>query len=206
MNSQKIAIIDYKVGNVFSVSNAIKTLNYKNIWVTNNEQKILQADFLVLPGVGAFEACMNNLKELNLLPVLNEAVLVKSKPILGICVGMQLMSTIGEENGIHAGLNWIEGKVKKLQLPNQFAVPHVGWNDIEIKNTAPLYTKNLESSNFYFDHSYAFNCHQKYVSAYCNYGVKLVASIQKNNITGVQFHPEKSQTSGLKLFRSFFNQ
>jgi len=132
-------------------------------------------------------------------------VLVQNKPILGICVGMQLLATDSEENGLHAGLNWIEGHVKKLQLPTEFAVPHVGWNNVNIKRKDPLFSRNSDYSNFYYDHSYYFNCDDKYVAAYSDYGIKVTAAVQMDHIYGVQFHPEKSQTSGLKLFRGFFN-
>ena len=116
-----------------------------------------------------------------------------------------MLATHSEENGIHEGLNWIEGRVKKLELPEGFRVPHVGWNNVNIDNKAPLFQKNITSTNFYFDHSYHFNCESKYISSWCDYGVKVTASVQKDNIFGVQFHPEKSQSNGLKLFRNFFN-
>lgn len=202
---QNIVIVDYGVGNTNSVSNAIKYLGYNKLIISDNESVIKNADVLILPGVGAFEEAANNLRARNLDLILNEQVLEKKKPILGICVGMQLMATLSEENGIHNGLNWIEGKVRKLQLPKEFAVPHVGWNDVTVDNVKPLFERNLENSNFYFDHSYYFDCDPVYVSAYCDYHIKVTAAVQKNNIFGVQFHPEKSQTNGLKLFRDFFN-
>jgi len=203
--NQKIVIIDYGVGNTYSVSNAIKYLGYKKLKVSDDEKVIREADVLILPGVGAFDEAAKNLKARNLVEVLNEEVQVKEKPILGICVGMQLLATVSEENGTHEGLNWIEGRVKKLSLPSQFAIPHVGWNNISYKSANPLFRKNAEDSNFYFDHSYYFDCDEKYMAAYCDYGIKVTAAVQYKNIFGVQFHPEKSQTNGLKLFRSFFN-
>ena len=202
---QNIVIIDYGVGNTNSVSNAIKYLGYNKLTISDNEDVIKNADVLILPGVGAFEEAINNLRARKLDLILNDEVLNKKKPILGICVGMQLMATLSEENGINQGLNWIEGKVKKLQLPKEFSVPHVGWNDITINNIQPLFDRNTENSHFYFDHSYYFDCKPDYISAYCNYHIKVTAAIQKDNIFGVQFHPEKSQTNGLKLFRDFFN-
>lgn len=200
-----IVIVDYGVGNTYSVSNAIKYLGYKKLSVSNDENVIKNAEVLILPGVGAFEEAVTNLKIRNLDLILHEEVLVKRKPILGICVGMQLMATLSEENGIHKGLNWIEGNVKKLHLPKDYAVPHVGWNDVSVNNRNPLFERNSHGSNFYFDHSYYFDCDEKYISAYCDYHIKVTAAIQKDNIFGVQFHPEKSQTNGLKLFRDFFN-
>jgi len=116
-----------------------------------------------------------------------------------------MLASHSEENGLHEGLNWIEGRVKKLQLPSSFAIPHVGWNSVNVLKAEPLFSRVENDSNFYFDHSYYFDCEAKYISAYCDYGIKVTAAVQHNNIFGVQFHPEKSQTNGLKLFRSFFN-
>ncbi|HMJ47601.1 MAG TPA: imidazole glycerol phosphate synthase subunit HisH [Ferruginibacter sp.] len=205
MSTQNIVIIDYGVGNTYSVSNAIKYLGYKRLKISDDEKVIADADALILPGVGAFEEATKNLRARNLLGILNEQVLVKNKPILGICVGMQLFATASEENGLHEGLNWIEGRVKKLDIPDSFAVPHVGWNDVTYNAVDPLFIRNRGNSNFYFDHSYHYECAEEYVAAYCDYGIKVTAAVQKKNIFGVQFHPEKSQTNGLKLFRSFFN-
>jgi imidazole glycerol-phosphate synthase subunit HisH len=205
IKNQKIVIVDYGVGNTYSVSNAINHLGYTNLRISDNATVIAEADALILPGVGAFDACMNNLRERGLDTILNEEVLVKKKPILGICVGMQMLATYSEENGLHKGLNWIEGRVKKLELPKQYAVPHVGWNNVKLNVKTPLFDRLEEDCNFYFDHSYYFACAEQYVSAYCDYGIKVTASVQNDNIFGVQFHPEKSQTTGLKCFRSFFN-
>lgn len=203
--SQNIVIIDYGVGNTYSVSNAIKHLGYNKVVISSDEGIIDKADALILPGVGAFEEAANNLRQRNLDEILNQQVLVQKKPILGICVGMQLMATQSEENGVHAGLNWIEGTVKKLMLPSQFVVPHVGWNDVHTNNESSLFNLTPPNPNFYFDHSYYFDCDKKHVSAYCDYSINVTAAVQKGNIFGVQFHPEKSQTNGLKLFRGFFN-
>jgi glutamine amidotransferase len=205
MTSLKISIIDYGVGNTYSVSNAIKFLGYHRVNVSENEEIIRNADVLILPGVGAFDEAMRNLRDRRLDTILNEEVLVKKKPILGVCVGMQMLATYSEENGLHRGLNWIEGHVKKLEIPESFVVPHVGWNDLNFTTIDPLFSRNESNSTFYFDHSYWFDCEEKYVSAWCDYGIKVTAAVQRENIFGVQFHPEKSQTSGLKLFRSFFN-
>ena len=200
----KITIIDYGIGNTHSVQNALSYLGYKPS-ISSDEKKIKSSDVLILPGVGAFDEAMKNLKDRKLDIILNEEVLDKKKPILGVCVGMQMLATFSEENGVHDGLNWIEGKVRKLDLPMQYAVPHVGWNNVSFVMKEPMFSRNPDDSNFYFDHSYYFECDDKYVAAYCDYGIKVTAAVQSNNIFGVQFHPEKSQTSGLKLFRSFFN-
>ena len=205
MKQPKIVIVNYGIGNTHSVYNAIKYLGYNKIQISDNENIIELADALILPGVGAFEACANNLRDRNLHNILGEQVLVTNKPILGICVGMQLLATFSDENGIHLGLDWIKAKVVKLQLPQGFVVPHVGWNNVKTNGEQPLFARNERDSNFYFDHSYHFECDEQFVAGYCDYGIKVTAAVQHKNIFGVQFHPEKSQTSGLKLFRSFFN-
>ena len=205
MNQPDIVIVDYGVGNTHSVWNAVKALGYRKVKISAVESDIAGADALILPGVGAFEACAHNLRERHLDTILNEVVLVNKKPILGICVGMQLMCTVSEENGAHSGLNWIPGRVVRLQLPLAYAVPHVGWNDIQCLQSDILFSRTAEFSNFYFDHSYHYQCDIKYVTAHCDYGISVTAAISRENIHGVQFHPEKSQNNGLKLFRSFFN-
>jgi len=202
---QKVTIVDYGVGNVYSVYNAILRLGCK-VTVSSESAAIKSADFLVLPGVGAFEAAINGLKLRKLDTELTEEVIGKRKPILGICVGMQMLATVSMENGEHTGLNWIEGRVTRLKLPKGYSIPHVGWNDVQVMTKAPLFERTGDLPHFYFDHSYHFQCHEKYVSGTCEYGRKVVAAVQKDNILGVQFHPEKSQTMGLKLFMSFFTQ
>lgn len=205
MKQPSIIIVDYGIGNTFSVSNAIRALGYRKLKISSAQSDILNADALILPGVGSFETCANNLRERQLDSVLNEAVLARSKPILGICVGMQLMATSSEENGLHVGLDWIPGRVVKLALPEKYAVPHVGWNDVRPRTRDILFSRTSESPNFYFDHSFHYKCDSVYVTAECDYGISLTAAIHKDNIYGVQFHPEKSQNNGLRLFRGFFN-
>lgn len=205
MKQPSIVIVDYGVGNTCSVSNAISALGYRKVKISDAETDILNADALILPGVGAFAACAKSLRDRHLDVILNEAVLVRKKNILGICVGMQLMSTASEENGIHAGLNWIPGRVIKLELPANYAVPHVGWNDVGLSRQDILFSRISGSPNFYFDHSYHYLCDPVFVTAECDYGIPVTAAICKDNIHGVQFHPEKSQKNGLRLFRGFFS-
>ena len=165
----------------------------------------MRADAIVLPGVGAFEACAKALISRNLHSILNEVVIGRKKPILGICVGMQLMATESEENGLHLGLNWIPGRVLRLKLPESYAVPHVGWNQLTEVGASPLFSKTPDGPHFYFDHNFHYLCDPEYVSAQCDYGKPIVAAVQRDHIHGVQFHPEKSQNNGLKLFRAFFD-
>ena len=204
MNNQKILIIDYKVGNNQSVMNALQLLGY-DFLVSDKKEDIQSADALILPGVGAFEEAMENLKKLGILDVLRQQVIIFKKPILGICLGMQILAESGEENGIHEGLGWIPGEVKKIGGHAGVRVPHVGWNDVMIFKKEPLFSKIQDGAGFYFDHSYQFVCDGQYVAASCKYGNEVVVAVQKDNIFGVQFHPEKSQGNGLKLFRSFFD-
>ena len=204
MNKLNIVIIDYGVGNTHSVMNALHSLDYK-AKISKDHKLIEKADVLVLPGVGAFNAVMDNLRRSNLEEVLNEEVLGNKKPILGICAGMQMLASYSEENGFHKGLDWIKGKVIKLQLPAQYSVPHVGWNNISIRKKETLFSRLDNDCHFYFDHSFHFVPEDvSVIAASCDYGMEVTAAVQQENIFGVQFHPEKSQTSGLKLFRSFF--
>jgi len=203
--NKKIVIVDYGMGNLQSVKNAFESLG-KSLHISQNPQEIADAAALILPGVGAFPQAMKNLKERNLISVLNEEVMVKKKPLLGICLGMQLVATSSNEAGGAEGFNWIPGKVVELEPAPDVKVPHVGWNDLNILLPNTLF-KNIENtSNFYFDHSFHFLCDKKYVAATCGYGkVPLVAAVQKDNIFAAQFHPEKSQTSGLRFLRNFLN-
>ena len=205
MKSQlRVTIIDYGVGNVYSVANALNFLGY-TIKVSREVRDIVNTDVLILPGVGAFEEAITNLRNYNLESLLNEQVIALKKPILGICVGMQMLANGSHENGWHTGLGWINGEVKKLELPKLYSIPHVGWNDIVVEKQAPLFSHSGDGTNFYFDHSYHFDCEEQYKAAVVDYGISVTAAVQKENIFGVQFHPEKSQTNGLKLFRSFLN-
>ena len=203
MKQPLIVIIDYDVGNVFSVKKALIRLGYLNIKVTREISLIKMAEAIILPGVGAFKECINNLNKYNLVNILNEMVIIESKPILGICIGMQLMADYSEEGGFCKGLGWIPGKVIKLNPPSELAVPHVGWNNLSILNKNKLFNKIDSSPHFYFDHSFQYLCDKKYILASCNYEIEITAAINYNNIYGTQFHPEKSQTNGLKIFRSF---
>lgn len=200
---KSIAIIDYDVGNIRSLQNALTFLGAKAKLCTT-EEEINKYDAIILPGVGAFDVAMDKIKAKNLDKILEYMVIKKSKPLLGICLGMQILATYSEENGIHQGLNWFENSsVTLIPSSSTFNVPHVGWSEVS-QNGAPALFKRIKSSDcFYFDHSFKFNCNKKYISSECEDGVIVTASIQKDNIFGVQFHPERSHTAGLKLLKTF---
>lgn len=196
-----VVIIDYGMGNVSSVEKALNFLNIKNI-ISNDKNIIKNSSAILLPGVGSFSQGMNNLRELNLVDLLTDEVVNKKKPFLGICLGMQLIFEKGSEPHECDGLGWIKGEVKKLDLDG-LKIPHMGWNDIEVQNNK-FYSK-INNFDFYFIHSYhVLPTFKSEIAATVNYGIDIVASIQKDNIFATQFHPEKSQQSGLCILKDFF--
>ncbi len=202
----RIAIVDYGAGNTRSVYNAVRTLGYAKITVTADEDALATADAVILPGVGAFETCITNLRAKRLDEILFDATDGRRVPLLGICVGMQLLATTGEENGLHDGLGWIPGRVVRMASNADLRVPHVGWNTVVADPDQALFSRTPQDASFYFDHSYEYICdHADDEIAHCDYGKPVVAAVARDNVFGVQFHPEKSQKSGLKLLRGFFN-
>ena len=199
----KVAIVDYGVGNTHSVANALRFLGYDTT-VTSVRAELAAADVLLLPGVGAFGPAMDNLRRTGLADALGELVTGKKKPLLGICLGMQVLATDSDENGLHQGLGFVPGHVRRLQVPAGLSVPQVGWNDLEVVQRHPLFDRVGDKLNFYFDHSYHFECEDRYLAASCDYGGRITAAVHRDNVFGVQFHPEKSQSSGLRLLRGFF--
>ena len=198
----KVCILDYGSGNVRSVSNLIAHLGHEGM-VSNHPGDITRATHLILPGVGAFGAAMEKIREKLPLELLEQEVLTHRKPFLGICVGMQVLADVGHEFGKHAGLGWIPGEVRKLDSRGK-VLPHIGWNDIIPQTPCPLTEGLGEVRDFYFVHSYAFvpqsgDC----VKANVEYGTKFPAMIQRDNLYGVQFHPEKSQKAGQRLVMNF---
>jgi imidazole glycerol-phosphate synthase subunit HisH len=200
-----IVIIDYGLGNLGSVSNALTLLNIPHI-ISNKKEDILSASKLILPGVGAFGEGIKNLKELNLIDVLTYEVLVKKKKILGICLGMQLFCKKSYEEGEFLGLNFIDAEVIRFEETKEIRVPHVGWNDVICDLDSALLKGGRKIQTFYFVHSFYVNLKNKdEIIGICNHGIEFPAIIQKDNIFGVQFHPEKSQTEGLEILRKFAN-
>jgi len=200
---KNIVIIDYNMGNLASVANAIEYIGYKAI-ISNKIEDIKLADYIILPGVGAFPDGMKNLIDLNLIEVLREQVLERKKPFLGICLGMQLLADEGYESGLTKGLGYIKGKVKKFDLKDKnLRIPHVGWNEVYFKKNCILFKDLNKSEVFYFVHSYHFTPEEDVVAGTFDYGGEFTAIIQKDNIFGTQFHPEKSQKAGLKILENF---
>lgn len=204
MRKSDVLLVDYKVGNHLSIINALRFLGY-NFVVSNKKEDIENARSYILPGVGAFAEAMKNLKELGIIDTLSDQVLLHKKPILGICLGMQVFAESSEEKGFHRGLGWFKARVMRISSKKDLRIPHVGWNNIQIKKKDPLFSRMNEDVSFYFDHSYHFVCDDEFVSATADYGQRLTAGIQKENIFGVQFHPERSQNNGLRLLRGFFH-
>lgn len=202
-----IAIVDYGMGNIASVRNALTLLGSLGV-VTSKPGDFEKATHIVFPGVGAFPDGMRELEERGLISVLEREVLGKKKPFLGICLGMQLLATMGEEGGETKGLGWIRGIARKFSIDeNKFRLPHIGWDDVSISPEHPLFA-GVSSPVFYFVHSYVLESRNEDVhvaAATCSYGETFTAAIQKENIFGVQFHPEKSQKSGLLVLRNFIN-
>ncbi|MFC7685720.1 imidazole glycerol phosphate synthase subunit HisH [Ureibacillus sp. GCM10028918] len=198
-----ITIVDYGLGNVGSVVNMFKRLGVKTV-VTSERSEIEQATKLLLPGVGHFDAAMKRIKELDLQGVLEEKVIEEKIPILGICLGMQLL-TNGSEEGIHRGFGWIDAETKKFSFENlDLKVPHMGWNLVGISNSCQLTRDFEEDFRYYFVHSYYVKVKETVHSMLkTNYGIEYDSGIYKDNIYGVQFHPEKSHKYGLKLLENF---
>lgn len=200
---EKIVIIDYGMGNLRSVSKAWEKIGTK-VEITNSIHKIDNASCLVLPGVGAFSQGMENLRKLNLTSAIYEAIL-KNKPFLGICLGLQLLFTQSQEHGCFHGLNIIKGKVNRFDT-TLMKIPHMGWNQVEYKTKTRIFEGIPNKGYFYFVHSYYVEPEdENLIVATTEYGGKEFASvIRKNNIWGVQFHPEKSANLGLKLLENFY--
>ena len=203
-----ITIVDYGLGNIRSAEQSLKKVIDENnidaeVAITNNAKDIYLASHIILPGQGAFETCMEGLKNITgMIDALSQNVLIQKKPFLGICVGMQLLATKSYENGIHHGLGWIDGEIKKIPSAD-LKLPHMGWNEVLIKKENKL-IKEKEENNYYFVHSYFFECkHEKNEVASTNYGINFTSIISKENIYGAQFHPEKSSYQGMRLIRNF---
>ena len=200
-----IAIIDYGIGNIKSVANMLRKAGHDS-QIANDPFTLERADKIILPGVGAFDAGMENLEKSGLIDALTRRVFSDRIPILGICLGMQLFAKSSEE-GKKAGLGWINADIKRFDFSGQskvLKVPHMGWNYIKIEKQHPIFEGVPEPMRFYFVHSYHYSCHDKSAMlGTANYGYDFICCIAKDNIIGVQFHPEKSHKYGMKLLKNF---
>ena len=212
-----VLIIDYGSGNIKSVYNSLKkTLQNLNksfdLKVSNNLSEIKKADKIILPGVGSFDQCMNRITKINdLVETLNDQIIIKGKPFLGICVGMQILSDYGYENHKTKGLSWIDGDVVSLKKSTSdlqgLKIPHMGWNNLSINKKNNLFDNITDEDQFYFVHSYFFDIkHKKNIISNTKYGIDIPAIVNEDNIFGFQFHPEKSGINGLKLLDLYIRQ
>ena len=204
----KVTIVDYSSGNISSVINSFKEVaqNKAPIEVTSDLNKIKSSDKIVLPGQGSFKSCVDALNKISgLNDTLNEFVIVNKKPLLGICVGLQMFADVGYEETETKGLGWISGKVSKVDNQNgKYKLPHIGWNQINIVKESKIFKDIQNNSHMYFVHSYEFIPEDKSViSATTDYSSKIVCAIEKDNLFGTQFHPEKSDKIGLKVIDNF---
>ena len=199
-----IGIINYGLGNVQSFINSFKVLGISAISISNKDQ-LKKIDRLILPGVGSFDSAIRKFNSSGLRDDIEDLVFNKNLPIMGVCIGMQIMANSSSEGDL-SGLGWINGEVEIIDQKNSLILPHMGWNEIKVeKENAKLFS-NLPSKRFYFLHSYHFVTNQKSSKiAYVNYGEDILAAISKNNIYGCQFHPEKSHSAGLSVLKNFAN-
>ena len=205
-----VTIVDYNSGNISSVINSFKEVaqNKATIEVTSDLNKIKSSDKIVLPGQGSFKTCVDALNKISgLNDALNEFAMVNKKPLLGICVGLQMFADVGYEETETKGLGWISGKVSKIDNQNdKYKLPHIGWNQINILKESKIFQNIDDNSHMYFVHSYEFLPNDKgVISATTNYSSNIVCSVEKENIFGTQFHPEKSDKIGLKIIQNFIN-
>ena len=203
-----VTIVDYQSGNISSVINSFNEVakGKINLEVTSDRKKIESSDKIVLPGQGSFKSCVDSLNSISgLAETLKEFAIINNKPLLGICVGLQMFADVGYEEAETKGLGWIPGKVSKIHNQNgKFKLPHIGWNEIEIQKESKIFKDIKNKSHMYFVHSYEFIPEDKSViSATTDYSSKIVCSIERDNLFGTQFHPEKSDKIGLRIIENF---
>lgn len=200
-----IGIINYGSGNIFAIANIYKRLDIPYV-LTDNHEELSKADKLILPGVGDFDETMNLLHAKGLKDLLDDLVTVQKRPIIGVCVGMQIMAKTSEEGKV-PGFGWIDAHVKKIdksKLPQKPYLPHMGWNDISPKRDSKLLENINCTTGFYFLHSYFFDCvNEDDTLTTTNYGVDFSSAVNHDNVYGVQFHPEKSHSNGIQIFKNF---
>ena len=208
-----LTIVDYGVGNLRSIAKSIEKANSENnlnysVKVSSDINDVKKSDKIVLPGQGSFKACKEGIDNIKgLQEELNESVLIKKKPIYGICAGMQLFATTGYEEVKTSGLNWMSGEVIKLDLKKTvLKIPHMGWNELKVENPSKVFKDVISKDHAYFIHSYEFiPKDKKTISITTDYGKAVIAAVSSENIFGSQFHPEKSQNTGIKILANFLN-
>lgn len=206
ISNMRIVIVDYGMGNIKSIVSTLKYLGVDDVVLSFDFEILNSADKIILPGVGSFGNAIKLIKQRNIHNYLNEIVLENKRPLLGICLGMQLLGTSSSENGINKGLGFVNGHVVKFDT-NIVNVPHVGFNQVKVSDNLKLYNGfDDELVDFYFTHSYRMKSDFDINQCFCNYEDDFVASFEQNNIAGVQFHPELSQTNGLKLLKNFIDK
>ncbi len=198
-----ITIVDYGLGNLLSVAKAFEEVaEKKEVVISKAPMALGKATHIVLPGVGNFRTGMQNLIDMEMVEPLTQQVLHNKKPFMGICLGMQLLAEVGEEHDQTAGLGWIPGRARLLDV-GCLKLPHIGWDDIDIIDKTLLFENIPRNREFYFVHSYYLDCMSDYITARCTYGQTFPAAIRKDNIFATQFHPEKSRDTGLKILENF---
>lgn len=205
-SKQKIVLVDYKMGNYHSVTRSLHRIGVESK-ISSDPKVILSADKIILVGVGHFKKAMENLQSLHLIECLDEFALTHKKPVLGICLGMQLMAQYGEEGECN-GLGWLDGQIKKFKVADNlnFKIPHTGWNQIKHEKESVIMNKIPNSTEFYFVHSYFYQTdNQDIILNTTNYSRSFISAVQSENIFGVQYHPEKSHDQGLQLLLNFIS-
>jgi len=208
-----LTVVDYGVGNLRSIAKSIEKANFENnlnylVKVSSDINDVKRSDKIILPGQGSFKACKDGIDNIQgLQEELNESVLINKKPIYGICAGMQLFATTGYEEKKTSGLNWISGEVIKLNSGSlNLKIPHMGWNELKVESASSVFKDIINKNHAYFIHSYEFIPEDKAnVSITTNYGKDIIAAVSSENIFGSQFHPEKSQNTGIKILTNFLN-
>ena len=198
----KVVIVDYGMGNIYSIQSALKYLGYDSEY-TDQPAKILRADKLILPGVGSYKKAMKRIVAKGLDDTLKEAIRGAGTPVLGICLGMQLLGKSSTEDGKTLGLGLFDGVVEMFDVPHDLKIPHIGYNEVQIQKETRLFRGLKSVSDFYFIHSFRMTANSMDVHSVCTYGEKFVAAFESDNIYGTHFHPEKSQSNGLFVLNNY---
>lgn len=199
----RVAIVDYGMGNIYSLSSTLNYIGITDLVITDDFDMMNSSDKIILPGVGSFAEAIRTIRNKKIDIYLNN-ILKKNIPLLGICLGMQLLAKSSEEEGLNSGLNYVNGVVRKFEA-NDLKIPHVGFNQVEINSESKLFKFLPNNSDFYFTHSFRLTSDSNIKQSHCHYGDKFIAAFESDNIFGTQFHPELSQNNGIQLLRNFFN-